>query len=73
MQLYNQIAFMENEDLYNYLKENSEYFKYFNRDAIDIKTFENRMNKKYKKRASDKINNALEKIEMIDTMLDILK
>ena len=73
MQLYNQIALRENEELYNYLKSNSAYFKLFNRDLIDSKTFLKEMKIKYKKRNSDKITKALDNMEMVSSILDILK
>ena len=73
MQLYNQIALRENEELYNYLKSNSPYFKLFNRDLIDSKTFLKEMKIKYKKRNTDKITKALDNMEMVSSILDILK
>ena len=73
MQLYNQIALRENEELYNYLKINSTYFKLFNRDLIDSKAFLKEMKIKYKKRNTDKITKALDNMEMISSILDILK
>ncbi len=73
MQLYNQIAFRENAKLYAYLKQNSYYFKQLNRDTIDIKMFEKEMKIKYKERASDKLNSAVENIELISSVLNVLK
>ena len=73
MQLYNQIALRENEETYNYLKSNSTYFKLFNRDLIDSKTFLREMKIKYKKRSTDKITKALDNMEMVSSILDILK
>lgn len=73
MQLYNQIALKENEVMYNYLKMNSEYFKLFSRDTINFKLFSREMNIKYKKRTTDKINNVLESMDIVNSILDILK
>lgn len=73
MQLYNQIAIRENVKLYNYLKQNSYYFKQFNRDTIDTKQFMQEMRIKYKERTTDKLNNAVENIELITSVLNVLK
>lgn len=73
MQLSNQIALRENAKLYNYLKQNSYYFKQFNRDTIDIKQFMQEMKIKYKERTSDKLNSAVENIELITSVLNVLK
>lgn len=73
MQLYNQIAFKENPKLYNYLKSNSFYFKELNRDTIDAKVFLKEMKIKYKERATDKLSSAAENIELISSVLNVLK
>lgn len=73
MQLYNQIALRENVKLYNYLKENSYQFKDLNRDVITYKDFEKAMKIKYKERTTDKLNNAVENIELITSVLNIFK
>ena len=73
MQLYNQVALKQNPKLYQYLKENSYYFKNFNRDLINEKIFAKEMNIKYKERFSDKLNNAVDSMDLISSVLDILK
>lgn len=73
MQLYNQMAFRENPKLYNYLKANSYYFKALNRDAINYKNFEKDMKIKYKERTTDKLNSAVDNIELISSVLSALK
>ena len=73
MQLYNQIAFKNNPKLYNYLKMNSYYFKALNRDMMDSKIFEKEMKIKYKERTTDKLNSAMENIELISSVLNVLK
>lgn len=73
MQLYNQIAFRENPKLYNYLKQNSYYFKNLNRDFMDYKIFEREMKNKYKERTTDKLTSAVENIELISSVLNIFK
>ena len=73
MQLYNQVSLKQNPKLYQYLKENSYYFKNFNRDLINEKIFAKEMNIKYKERFSDKLNNAVDSMDLISSVLDILK
>lgn len=73
MQLYNQLSFRENPKLYNLLKENSYYFKGLNRDVINFKIFEKEMKVKYKERTTDKLENAVENIEFISSVLSSLK
>lgn len=73
MQLENQFAFKNNINNYNYLKENSWYYKELNRGTKNYNDFDKDMKIKYKKRATDKINNALDNIDIISSMLDIIK
>ena len=73
MQLYNQISFKENSKLYNLLRENSYYFKGLNRDTINFKMFEKEMKVKYKERTTDKLESAVENIELISSVLSALK
>ena len=55
------------------LKENSYYFKELNRGLIDYKKFNEDMKIKYKERVTDKINNVVENMDMINSVLEILK
>lgn len=73
MQLHLQVAFKENEKMYNYLKENSYYFKELNRETLDFKQFTNLMKEKYKERTTDKINNLVDNMDLITSVLNILK
>lgn len=73
MQLYNQIALRENVELYNDLKNNSEYYKLFNRDLISYQEFYKVMQKKYKRGKIDKMIKTLDNIDIINSILDILK
>ncbi len=63
----------QNPNLYQYLKYNSYWYKLLNRDPILIKEMEELMKKEYKLTAMDKINNFSQKIDTINTFLDILK
>ena len=73
MQAYLQVAFRENPKSYMHLKENSYYFKELNRGLIDYKKFNEDMKIKYKERVTDKINNVVENMDLISSVLDVLK
>ena len=73
MNLYNQIELKNNIKDYNYLKENSFYIKDFNRGNIQYKEFSHLMKEKYKERTSDKINSVIDNMDLISSVLDILK
>lgn len=73
MRLNDQINFKENNKNYLLLKENSYYIKALNRQEIDYKTFVNEMKIKYKNRTTDKINKVIDNMDLISSVLDILK
>lgn len=73
MQIYLQMQFRENAKSYRQLKENSYYFKELNRGLIDYKKFNEDMKIKYKERVTDKINNVVENMDLITSVLDVLK
>lgn len=73
MQTYLQIQFRENTKSFMQLKENSYYFKELNRGTIDYKKFSEEMKIKYKERVTDKINNVVENMDLISSVLDVLK
>ena len=73
MQIYLQMQFRENAKSYRQLKENSYYFKELNRGIIDYKKFNEDMKIKYKERVTDKINNVVENMDLISSVLDVLK
>ena len=63
----------ENVNLYQYLKYNSYLYKDILRGNITVKDLEKRMKIDLKGTTIDKINNLNNKIETINTFLDILK
>ena len=67
------MQFRENDKSYRQLKENSYYFKELNRGLIDYKKFNEDMKIKYKERVTDKINNVVENMDLISSVLDVLK
>ena len=73
MQLYIQMSFKNSPKDYLHLKENSYYIKDFNRGVIDFKSFQDKMNAVYKERVTDKISNVVENIDLISSVLNVLK
>ena len=72
MQL-NILSSLNEEKLMPYLKENSDWIKYLNRNPKNYALFKNEIKTKYKLRKTDKINNAIENIDLISNVLNILK
>ena len=72
MQL-NILSLLNEEKLLPYLKENSNWIKYLNRNPKNYALFKNEIKTKYKLRKTDKINNAIENIDLISNVLNILK
>lgn len=56
-----------------FLRENSYWYKYLNRDSAYYKQFLDDMKDKYKLKPTDKLNKIMDNIEMIRTFLDVLK
>ena len=73
MQLYLQMAFKENPKSLIHLQENSYYFKALNRSTIDFKKFNEDMKVMYKERITDKINSVVDNIDIINSVLNVLK
>ena len=73
MNLFNILNFKEKQDLYNLLKLNSSYIKDLNRGTMDYKGFDNIMKTKYKKRTTDKVSSLIDNMDLVSSVLDILK
>lgn len=73
MQLVTQMAFKNNPKDYEHLKENSYFIKDFNRGTLDFKKFQETMKIMYKERVTDKINNVVENIDLLNSVLNIFK
>ena len=67
------LSLLNEEKLLPYLKENSDWIKYLNRNPKNYALFKNEIKTKYKLRKTDKINNAIENIDLISNVLNILK
>lgn len=57
----------------NFLRENSYWYKYLNRDSTYYRDFLDDMKDKYKLKPTDKLNKIMDDIEMVRTFLDVLK
>ncbi len=57
----------------NYLKENSYWYKELNRNSDNYNLFLKAMKEKYHLKVVDKINDAIDNIDMISSILDALK
>ena len=68
-----QFKINNNELLIKYLKENSYMYKYLNRSDIYFNDFINYMKEDYKLRTSDKVNNFINKLDMLSSFIEVLK
>ena len=67
------IKFLENEKEKRYLDENSYWIKYLNRDPNNYYEFIRVMKEKYKERPTDKLESAINTIDIINTVLNTIK
>ncbi|MBQ9833966.1 MAG: hypothetical protein IJO33_02105 [Bacilli bacterium] len=63
----------KNPKIYNILKNNSYWIKQLNRNSEYYKRFESEMKERYKLRTTDKINDVIDNIDLISTVLETLK
>ena len=59
--------------MYDILKNNSYWIKQLKRNSEDYKRFEEEMKERYKLRATDKINEVIDNIDLISAVLETLK
>ena len=59
--------------LKQFLRENSYWYKYLNRSQEYLKPLEEEMKKKYKLTTQDRIEKISQGINMVSTILDVLK
>ena len=64
---------LENKRLIHHLMEQSYWIKELNRNPNALKEFDRQMKIIYKERTSDKINSAIDSVEMISSLIDTLK
>ena len=68
-----QMKLREDPKMYQYLKENSHWYKELNRHPANYKKFVDAMKEKYKIRPTDKMNDFVENITLINSVLDVFK
>lgn len=73
MNVETQIKIKSNPYLYQYLRDNSSWYKMLNRNPDSIREMEIEMKKAYKLNFVDKIDNFSRKMEMLNTFIEILK
>ena len=73
MNLSTQFKIKNNPLLQKYIRENSYWYKYLNRNTNLLTEMEKEMKEKYKLTTSDKINNISEKLDLIRTFMNVMK
>ena len=64
---------LENDKLLNHFMEQSYWIKTLNRNPHMFNAFYNEMKSLYKERVSDKIGSAMDNIDMVSSVLSVLK
>jgi hypothetical protein len=73
MEYFLQEKLKTDKNFKRYLAENSNNIKYLNRDPNYHKEFMRLMKEHYKERTTDKINNAVNTINIVSSIIDTLK
>lgn len=68
-----QLIIKNNPYIYNYLRENSYWYKEINRNPLVLKEMEEEIKKYYRLNFSDKLNDLSKKINMLNMFMNILK
>ena len=67
------IQIRNNPYIYNYLRENSSWYKALNRNIDNLKLMEKEIKDYYKLNLSDKLNDLSDKLVLINNIMDIMK
>ena len=73
MEYFLQAKYREDKKFKRYLDENSNYIKQLNRNPENYKKFIKEMKELYKERTSDKLNDAINTIDIVSSILETLK
>lgn len=73
MNIKTQLIIKSNPNIYQYLRENSYWYKYLNRNPNVMKELIIEMKQKYKLTTSDKLERINNGVSMINSFMDILK
>ena len=64
---------VSNPDYKRYLRTNSYWYKTLNRNPLMIDNFIREVKEKYKLRTTDKINDIMDKVDMISKFINVLR
>lgn len=67
------LALDSNPDYRKYLRSNSYWYKTLNRNPEMLNEFISEVKEKYKLRTTDKINNIIDKIDMVSKFINVLR
>lgn len=67
------LALDSNPDYRKYLRSNSYWYKTLNRNPEMLNDFISEVKEKYKLRTTDKINNIIDKIDMVSKFINVLR
>lgn len=73
MQVNALLELKKDQKMFDLLKYNSYWLKDLNRDSFNIKRYKENMKAKYHLRATDKISDAIDNIDIINNVLNALK
>ncbi len=73
MDLFIQYKIKNDKALLSFLRENSYFYKYLNRNPSYFKVFEEKTKETYKLRPQDKINSFADNIQMISAFMEMMK
>lgn len=68
-----QTKLQQDPKMSSYLRANSEWYKYLNRNPLNYPKFVKTMKELYKIRTTDKINEVVENIDLVSNILNVIK
>ena len=68
-----QMKLEQDKKMMGYLKLNSEWYKYLNRNPLNYEKFVKTMKEQYKIRTTDKISEVVYNIDLVSNILNVLK
>lgn len=73
MQVRVQMELVKDEKMAKMLKENSLWYKDLNRSSLNYKKFVQKMKEQYSLRPTDKVHKFINDIDLINSVLNVLK
>lgn len=73
MDIRTQIIVRSNPNIYRFLREESYWYKYLNRNPNSIKELEKAMKNKYKLTTEDRLEKVGNSISLLHSFMDVLK